>query len=50
MTLAKLKAKNQLTIPNSVVKRLNLKPNELFVIDIKDNYIKLTPVDIKLRK
>ena len=49
MTITKLKAKNQLTIPSEVVKRLRLKPNELFSIDIEKNFIKLTPVEVEPR-
>ena len=49
MTITKLKAKNQLTIPNNIVKRLHLKQNELFAIDIEDNFIKLIPVEFKPR-
>lgn len=49
MTIAKLKAKNQLTIPKEIVKRLNLRKNELFAVDVEDNYIKLIPVEIKPR-
>ncbi len=49
MTIAKLKAKNQLTIPSIIIKRLRLKPDELFAIDIEDNYIKLIPVEIEPR-
>ena len=49
MTLTKLKAKNQLTIPSAVVRRLHLKAQELFAVDVEDNCIKLTPVDIEPR-
>ncbi len=49
MTITKLKAKNQLTIPQEIVKRLHLKPDELFAVDVKDNFIKLTPVEIEPR-
>ena len=47
MTITKLKAKNQLTIPSVIIKRLRLKPNELFVVDVEDNFIKLTPVEVE---
>ena len=47
MTITKLKAKNQLTIPNSIIQRLGLKPNELFSIDVEGNCIKLTPVTVE---
>jgi bifunctional DNA-binding transcriptional regulator/antitoxin component of YhaV-PrlF toxin-antitoxin module len=49
MTLTKLKAKNQLTIPNEIVKRMHLKEDELFLIDIEENYIKLIPVEVEPR-
>lgn len=49
MTITKLKTKNQLTIPSEIVRRMNLKANELFAVDIEDNYIKLTPVEIEPR-
>jgi len=49
MTITKLKAKNQLTIPSAVVKRLHLKMDELFAVDIVDNYIKLVPVKVEPR-
>ena len=49
MTITKLKAKNQITLPNAIVKRLNLKQQELFVVDIENNYIKLIPVELKPR-
>ncbi len=49
MTITKLKAKNQLTIPSAVVKRLHLKMDELFAVDIVGNYIKLVPVKVEPR-
>jgi len=49
MTIAKLKAKNQLTIPSTIVKRLHLKMDELFAVDVEDNYIKLIPVKVEPR-
>jgi len=49
MTITKLKAKNQLTIPTAIVKRLHLKPNELFAIDVERNFIKLIPVKVEPR-
>lgn len=49
MTITKLKAKNQLTIPREIVKQMKLRPDELFSIQIEDNYIKLVPVDIEPR-
>lgn len=49
MTITKLKAKNQITIPSVIVKRLHLKPQELFAIDVEENYIKLIPVEVEPR-
>lgn len=49
MTITKLKAKNQLTIPSAIVKRLHLRMNELFIVDIEDNFIKLVPVNVEPR-
>ena len=47
MTITRLKTKNQITLPKEIIKRLNLKPNELFEVDIEKNYIKLLPVELK---
>jgi AbrB family looped-hinge helix DNA binding protein len=49
MTITKLKAKNQLTIPKEIVKRLHLRPQELFAVDVQDNFIKLIPVEMEPR-
>lgn len=49
MTLTKLKAKSQLTIPSEIMKKLRLRKDELFAIDVEDNSIKLTPVDVEPR-
>ena len=49
MTITKLKTKNQLTLPIEIVKKLHLKVNELFAVELKENYIKLTPVDVEPR-
>lgn len=49
MTITKLKAKNQLTIPNAIVRRLHLKIDELFAVGIEGNYIKLIPVKVEPR-
>ncbi|MDD5449366.1 MAG: AbrB/MazE/SpoVT family DNA-binding domain-containing protein [Candidatus Omnitrophica bacterium] len=49
MTITKLKAKNQLTIPREIVKRMHLRPYELFYVDVEKNYIKLIPVEMKPR-
>ncbi|MEW6009600.1 MAG: hypothetical protein AB1629_08210 [Candidatus Omnitrophota bacterium] len=49
MDIVKLKAKNQLTIPSTIIKRLHLRLHELFAVDIEKNFIKLTPVEIEPR-
>lgn len=49
MTITKLKAKNQLTIPKEIAKRMNLKVDELFSVEVEKNYIKLIPVEIEPR-
>jgi len=47
MIITKLKAKNQITLPKQIVKKLNLKPNELFAVDIEGSCIKLIPVELE---
>ena len=47
MTITKLKTKNQLTLPAAIIKRLGLKPHELFAVAVEKNYIKLIPVKIE---
>lgn len=49
MTITRLKAKNQLTIPVEIIKRLHLRPHEFFLVNVEGNYIKLTPVDVEPR-
>lgn len=49
VTITKLKQKNQVTIPQEIVKRLRLKEEELFAVAVEGNYIKLTPVKIEPR-
>lgn len=49
MILTKLKAKNQITLPKEIARRLNFKKNDLFRVETEDNYIKLIPVDIEPR-
>lgn len=49
MIITTLKAKNQLTIPIEIVKRLHLRPHELFAVDVEDNFIKLIPVEVEPR-
>ena len=47
MTIIRLKAKNQITIPTAVAKRLGLKLHEFLFIDVVDNFIKLIPVHME---
>ena len=49
MTITKLKAKNQLTIPSTIITRLGLRPNEIFSVDVEKNYIRLIPVTVEPR-
>ncbi len=49
MVITRLKTKNQVTIPKEIIKRLHLKQNELFQVDVGTNFIKLIPVEIKPR-
>ena len=49
MLTAKLKVKNQLTIPKEIVECLHLKQNDLFSVDTQDSYIRLIPVDLEPR-
>ena len=44
MNIARLKTKNQVTLPKEIVNKLHLKKDELFRVDIEKNYIKLIPV------
>jgi len=47
VVITRLKAKNQVTIPKDIVKKLKLKPNELFEVETEENFIKLIPVELK---
>jgi hypothetical protein len=49
MKLVKLKAKNQLTIPQEIVTNLKFKPNELFRIDVEGNTLRIIPMDVEPR-
>ena len=49
MIIVRLKAKNQLTLPAAILKRVGIEENELFSVEFENNYIKLTPVDIEPR-
>lgn len=46
IVVTRLKTKNQITLPQNMVKRLGLKKGEIFRIDIEGNYLKLTPVEV----
>lgn len=47
MTITRLKEKNQVTLPKSIVDRLRLTKNELFQVNIEKNYIILLPIEMK---
>jgi len=47
MTIMRLKEKNQITLPKSIVERLHLKKDELFEVKVKNNYIVLIPVEVR---
>jgi len=49
MFLVKIKAKNQVTLPQAVIDELQLKTNDFLRVDIRDNYIRLIPVTIQPR-
>lgn len=49
MTIARLKAKNQITLPQSVIDRLKLRRNEFLQVDVTSNYVRLIPVMIEPR-
>ena len=49
MTIIRLKSKNQLTIPMRIIKKLGLHEDEFFQIVIKENQIRLIPVEVKPR-
>ena len=49
MEIVKLKTKNQVTIPAEIVKLMHLHNEELFAVEIEDNYIKLIPVEVQPR-
>ncbi|MCD6134323.1 MAG: AbrB/MazE/SpoVT family DNA-binding domain-containing protein [Candidatus Omnitrophica bacterium] len=47
MIIARLKEKNQVTLPKKIVERLNLKKDEFFEVRVGKNYIILIPVELK---
>ncbi len=49
MTITRLKSKNQLTLPASIIKRMGIRADELFAVDIDANCIRLMPVDLEPR-
>jgi len=49
MIITRLKAKNQVTIPRDIMKRLHLRADELFSVVVEGNYIRLTPVEVEPR-
>ncbi len=49
MLLRRIKAKNQLTIPNELMKKLDLTQNDIVEVSLEDDYIKVTPVQVEPR-
>ena len=49
MMLTKLKAKNQITLPQIIIESLHMRSNEFFQVDIKGNHVRLIPVTIEPR-
>lgn len=49
MLIARLKARNQLTIPNQIVEALHLRLDQLFRVEIDGRSIKLVPVELEPR-
>ena len=49
MNIIRLKAKNQLTIPVELIKKLKLRQDELFSIAVDGNALRLVPVDVEPR-
>ena len=47
--LGRIKAKNQLTIPNELVRKLDLKQNDIVELSLEEDYIKITPVQVEPR-
>lgn len=49
MLLGRIKAKNQLTIPNELVVKLDLHQNDIVELCLEEDYIKITPVQVEPR-
>ena len=49
MLIGRIKAKNQLTIPNELMKKLKLAKDEILEFSLDENFIKVTPVQIEPR-
>jgi len=49
MNITRLKAKNQVTIPKEIVKKLHINTDELLSVEIENNFIKLVPVEVQPR-
>ncbi len=49
MLLRRIKTKNQLTIPNELMKKLDLTQNDIVEFSLEDDYIKVTPVQVESR-
>ena len=49
MLLRRIKSKNQLTIPNELMKKLDLTLNDIVEFSLEDDFIKVTPVQVEPR-
>ncbi len=49
MLLRRIKAKNQLTIPNELMKKLDLSQEDVVEFSLEEDYIKVTPVQVEPR-
>ena len=49
MLLRRIKSKNQLTIPNELMKKLDLTQNDIVEFSLEENFIKVTPVQVESR-
>ncbi len=49
MLLRRIKSKNQLTIPNELMKKLDLTQNDIVEFSIEEDFIKVTPVQVESR-
>ena len=49
MLLRRIKSKNQLTIPNELMKKLDLTQNDIVEFSLEENFINVTPVQVESR-